>query len=47
MLFKEITVVYSENHTEPINTKYGVTTYSSFIRQLIQDYITATEAPLF
>jgi hypothetical protein len=24
-LFKEIFAVYSENHAEPINTKYGIT----------------------
>jgi hypothetical protein len=24
-LFKEMTAVYSENHTRPINTKYSVT----------------------
>jgi len=27
MLFKEIIAVYTENHTEPINTKYRVTDY--------------------
>jgi hypothetical protein len=27
MLFKEITAVYSENHTKPFNTKYNVKDY--------------------
>jgi hypothetical protein len=29
MLIKEIIVVYSENHTKPINTKCSVTDYES------------------